>query len=79
MSVFCNTCGDFHMEKTGIHIYIYVCMYVRMYVCMYVCIHIYIYIHTYMVYTTEGFFEVATESWPGWNLNSRPLNSVQTL
>ena len=30
-----------------------------------------------MVFTTEGFFEVAIESWPEWNLNLRPLNSVQ--
>ena len=32
-----------------------------------------------MVFITEGFFEVAIESWPEWDLNSRPLNSVQTL
>ena len=32
-----------------------------------------------MVFTTEGFFEVAIESWPEWYLNPRPLNSVQTL
>ena len=29
-----------------------------------------------MVFTTEGFLEVATESWPEWDLNARPLNSV---
>ena len=28
---------------------------------------------------TEGFFEVAIESWPEWDLNPRPLNSVQAL
>ena len=39
-------------------------------------IYIYIYIHMYMVL---GFFEVATEKWPEWDLNPRPLNSVQTL
>ena len=33
----------------------------------------------YMVFTTEGFFEVAIESWPECELNPRPLNSVQTL
>ena len=33
----------------------------------------------YMVFTTEEFLEVATESWPEWDLNPRPLNSVQTL
>ena len=27
-----------------------------------------------MVFTTEGLFEVALESWPEWNLNPRPLN-----
>ena len=33
-----------------------------------------------MVFTTEGFLEVAIESWPGWDLNPRPLNScVQVL
>ena len=30
-----------------------------------------------MVFITEGFFEVAIESWPEWDLNPRPLNSVQ--
>ena len=32
-----------------------------------------------MVFTAEGFFEVALESWPEWDLNPRPLNSAQTL
>ena len=32
-----------------------------------------------MVFTTEGFFEVAVESWPELDLNPRLLNSVQTL
>ena len=36
-------------------------------------------IYIYMVFTIEGFFEVATESWPEWDLNPRPLNSVQKL
>ena len=31
-----------------------------------------------MVFTDE-FFEVAIESWAEWDLNSRPLNSVQTF
>ena len=30
-----------------------------------------------MIFTTEGFFEVAIESWPVKDLNPRPLNSVQ--
>ena len=29
-----------------------------------------------MVFTTEGFLEVTIESWPEWDLNPRPLNSV---
>ena len=34
-----------------------------------------------MVFTNEGFVEVAIESWPDWDLNPRPrpLTSVQTL
>ena len=35
--------------------------------------------YIYVVFTTEGFLEVAIESWPEWDLNPRPLNSVQTL
>ena len=46
-------------------------------VCVFVYVHIYIYI--YMVVTTEGFAEVTIESCPEWDLNPRPLNSVQTL
>ena len=33
----------------------------------------------HMVFITEGFFEVAIESWPEWDLIPQPLNSVQTL
>ena len=32
-----------------------------------------------MVFTTEGLFKVAIESWSEWDLNPRPLNSVQSL
>ena len=32
-----------------------------------------------MVVTTEGFVEVAIESWHEWDLNPGSLNSVQTL
>ena len=39
----------------------------------------YIYIYIYMVFIAEGFLEVAIESLPEWDLNPRPLNSVQTL
>ena len=76
-----------------IHIYIHIYTYI--YTCLFniakykkMCflfyfiyiniIYKYIYI-LYMVFTTEGFFEVAIESWPEWDLNPRPLNSVQTL
>ena len=29
-----------------------------------------------MVFSTEGFLEVARKSWPKWDLNPQPLNSV---
>ena len=32
-----------------------------------------------MVFTTERFFEEAIESWPEWDLNPGPLNSIKTL
>ena len=32
-----------------------------------------------MLFITERFLEVAIESWPEWDLNPRPLNSVQTV
>ena len=32
-----------------------------------------------MVFTAEGFLEVAIESWPEWDLNPQSLNSTQTL
>ena len=32
-----------------------------------------------MIFTTEGFLDVTTESWPEWDLNPRLQNSVQTL
>ena len=30
-----------------------------------------------MIFTTEGFLEVAIESWPEWDFNPQPLNFVQ--
>ena len=45
----------------------------------YIYIHIYIHTHINMVFITEGSFEVAIESWPEWDLNPRPMNSIQTL
>ena len=47
------------------------------YIAIYMVLYIYIFI--YMVFTTEEFFEVAIASWPEWDLNPRPLNSVQTV
>ena len=32
-----------------------------------------------MVFTTNGFLEVAIESWPKWDFKPQPLNSVQKL
>ena len=32
-----------------------------------------------MVFTTEGFFEVAIERWPEWDLSPQPLKSVKKL
>ena len=51
-----------------------------MYKYAYVCIYAYAYVYIYnMVFATEEFFEIAIESWFEWDLNPRPLNSVQTL
>ena len=32
-----------------------------------------------MLFTTEGFFEVAIESWPEWDSNPHPLKFIQAL
>ena len=37
------------------------------------------YEHIQMMFATEKFLEVAIESWSEYDLNPRPLNSVQTL
>ena len=34
-------------------------------------------IKQHLVFITEGFLEVAIKSWPEWDLNSRPPNSVR--
>ena len=34
----------------------------------------YVYIYIYIYH--DGFFEVAKESWPEWDLNPRQMNSV---
>ena len=54
-------------------------MYMYAYIYIYISVPLSLYIDIYMVFTTEGFLEVAIESWPEWDLNPRPLNSVQTL
>ena len=45
------------LEATIVEIKIYI--YIYIYICVCVC----------MVFTTEGFLEVAIESWPEWDLN----------
>ena len=45
-----------------------------MYVCIYVCIYM-----LFKLFITERLLQVAIESWPEWDLNPRPLNSVQML
>ena len=57
-----------------IHIYIYI-----LYIYIYIYIHQFITGIHHMVFITEGFLEAAIESCPEWDLNPRPLNSVQTL
>ena len=42
-------------------------------------IFIYLFIYLYMVFTTEEFLEVATESWPEWDLKPQLLNPTQML
>ena len=59
-----------------IHTYIY---YKYIYIYTYIYIYIYIYIYAYMVCSTERFIELAIRSWSEWNLNPRPLISVQKL
>ena len=51
-------------------------LYIYIYVVLYGVIWYYMVLYIYMVFTTEGLFEVAIESWPEWDLNPRPLNSV---
>ena len=35
-----------------------------------------IYIYICILFITEGFFEVAIESWPEWDLNPRPYSYI---
>ena len=58
---------------------IYICIYIYIYIYIYILYIYSIYIYVYMVFTFEGLFKVAIESWSEWDLNPRPLNSVQTL
>ena len=72
-------------KKANIYIYIIYNIYniyiynIYIYICIYIYIYLYIYIYIYIVFSTDGFFEVAIESWPEWDLDPRPLNSIQTL
>ena len=58
--------------------------YIDIYTYIHIHIHTYtdIYTHTHMHthrYIYVGFFEVAIESWPEWDLNPGSLNSIQML
>ena len=33
----------------------------------------------FTLFTTEGLFKAAIESWPQWDLNPQPLNSIHML
>ena len=45
------------LRNCNMYVYVYIYIYIYIYIC------IYVYIYTYMVFTTEGFFTVAIESW----------------
>ena len=64
-----------------IYMYIYVYMYIYSIYGIYIILWYIYYIlyYIYMAFTTERFLEVAIESKPEWDLNPRPLNSIQTL
>ena len=57
-----------YMSSIYKYIYIYIYLYIK---------HIYIYIHGWWIYTNDGFLKVPIKSWPKWDLNPRPLNSVR--
>ena len=62
----------YHYSICNLHIHIYVYMYGN--------ISIYLYLYLYIsISITQGLFEVAVDSSPEWDLNPRPLISVQTL
>ena len=46
--------------------YIIPVLYIYIYIYIY---YIYLHNYIYMAFTTEGFFEVARESWSEWDLN----------
>ena len=59
-------------------------MFVCVCVCVWVCGCVGVWVGGWVgvvcvIFTAEGFLEIAIESWPEWDLNQRPLNSVQTL
>ena len=60
-SLFCNVSSQDTVlfATSSILCYIYIYIY---------NIYIYIYIYIYVVFTTEGFFDIAIESWPEWDI-----------
>ena len=62
--------------SNGVAFYLYI---IYLSICLSIYLFIYLSINImYMVFTTERFLEVVIESWPEWNLDPQPLNSVQT-
>ena len=62
-----------------IYIYLHICTYTYIYIYMYVYVHIYIYIYMYIYIYIYTLFELPIKSWPKWDLNPPPLNSVEML
>ena len=63
-----------------LYMYIYIHIYIYLYyVYIYLHINIYIYLSIYMVFSTEGLFEVAIESWlTGHEFNSHSEPSLHS-
>ena len=66
----------------NVHIYIYICTYIYIYMYIYILVlykYIYgIYICIVLVFTTEGFLEVAIESWPEWDKIYKIYEGIRT-
>ena len=60
--------------------FLYLSINQSIYLSIYLSIPIYIYLPVCLWYfTTEEFLKATVESWDEWDLNSEPLNSVQTV